>query len=129
MTYDYNKPRYTVDRVGEVDWVIFDGVRGMDQPQYLLWLTHANNRRFTHQLTIAAFTPKDAYDVPYLVFNEEIYSVTFYSDPEVLGSLVVEVVTQLQYLDIRNPVELSSMFGGFVKSVAVVPSGIRPRSH
>lgn len=123
------QPRYTIDRVSTIDWVIFDGTRGMDKIQYLMWLTLAHGNAVTHQLTIASFIPKASYEVPFLIFEEEIYSVTFYSTPEVLGNFVINVAEQLQYFDIKNPSELSSMFGGHVKSMAVVPSGMRPRSH
>jgi hypothetical protein len=111
--------RYSLDRVGESEWVLFDCMKKGTPKTYLLFLAPVKNRAFNYQLVLTAYDASLAGHSPLPVFTEEIYSTFFYSVPDGLEPLIMNVFYALQDMEIDDPLELAYSMGGTVKSERV----------
>jgi hypothetical protein len=116
--------RYSLDRVGESEWVLFDGMKKGTPKAYLLFLVPVKNRTFNYQLILTAYDAAQAGHSPFPVFHEELYSMFFYSVYEGIESLVMNVFYALQTIEIDDPLELAHYLGGTVRSEVVKTPGI-----
>jgi hypothetical protein len=111
--------RYSLDRVGESEWVLFDEMKRGTPQAYLLFVVPVKNRAFNYQLVLTAYDAVEAGNSPIPVFTEEIYSVFFFSVPEGVEPLVMNVFYALQGMDIDEPLELAYHMGGTIHSEGV----------
>lgn len=111
--------RYSLDRIGESEWVLFDCMKRGTPKTYLLFLTPVKNRTFNYQLVLTAYDAAEAGHSPLPVFTEEIYSVFFYSVPEGVEPMVMNVFYALQGMEIDEPLELAYAMGGTIHSECV----------
>lgn len=111
--------RYSLDRIGESEWVLFDCMKKGTPKTYLLFLTPVKNRIFNYQLVLTAYNAAESGHSILPVFSEEIYSVFFYSVPDGVEPLVMNIFYSLQDIDIDDPLELAYYMGGTVHSEKV----------
>jgi hypothetical protein len=106
--------RYTVDRVGDDEWQIFDVAKHGTPITYLLFVTKVSGP-LNRQLTITSYDASENH-VSH-VFECELYSTTFYAVSEEQRELLIfDVIDNLMDYEIENPVELAYMFGGTVRN-------------
>jgi hypothetical protein len=109
--------RYTVDRVGDDEWQIFDAEKQDTPITYLLFVTKVSGV-FDMQLTITSYDasePRGTY-----VFEQELYSTMFFaSTADQRELLIFDVIDVLMDSEIENPVELAHLFGGTVRNRAI----------
>lgn len=104
--------RYTVDRVGDDEWQIFDGPPDETALTYLLFVTDVGGSLNT-QLTITSYDAPETRDM--YIFEQEVYSTMFYASTEDQRELLVfDVIDTLMDSEVGNPVELAYLFGGTV---------------
>lgn len=107
--------RYTVDRVGDDEWQIFDVAKQETPITYLLFVTGVSGSLFNQQLTITSYDASEhrgAY-----IFEQELYSTMFYaSTADQRELLIFDVIDTLMDSDVENPVELAYLFGGTVRN-------------
>lgn len=108
--------RYTVDRVGDDEWQIFDVEKQETPITYLLFVTGVSgSSMFNQQLTITSYDasePRGTY-----IFEQELYSTMFYaSTADQRELLIFDVIDTLMDSDIENPVELAYLFGGTIRN-------------
>lgn len=111
--------RYSLDRIGELEWVLFDQEKAGTPKTYALFLVPLEKGIFNYQLILTTYDAVAASSTSIPVFTEELYSMFFYSVPEGLEPLIWNVFYALQAMDIDNPFELAHYFGGSVKSKVV----------
>lgn len=111
--------RYSLDRIGELEWVIFDREKAGTPRVYALFLIPLKKGILNYQLILTTYDAVDASNTSIPVFTEELYSMFFYSVEEGIEPLVLNVFHALQDIDIDNPIELAHYLGGTVKSKAV----------
>lgn len=110
--------RYTVDRVADYDWVIFDDRRQGSPIVYLMYVVPISGQHVTHQMILTRYDAAIASLTGNTVFDTELYSVQFYATSDSLERFVDEVLWALvdNDIDVENPFELSVQFGGLVRS-------------
>jgi hypothetical protein len=113
MTY-----RYSLDRVGELEWVLFDREKAGTPKTYALFLVPLPKGIFNYQLILTTYDAVEASSTLMPTFTEEIYSMFFYSIEEGVEPLVMNLFYSLQSMDIDNPLELVYFLGGTVRSKA-----------
>lgn len=110
--------RYTVDRVGDDEWQIFDVQKQGTPITYLLFVTEVSGL-LNRQLTITSYDasePRTTY-----VFDEELYSTAFYAGSDEQRELLIfDVIVALMDSEIENPVELAYMFGGTIRNRSIL---------
>ena len=110
MTY-----RYTIDRVGDSSWQLFDAKRKGTPVTHYVYVVPVTGP-YNVQLILTSYDAALAVS-RYPVFDLELYSTKFYvSTDEQLEVMVADIFDSLQTSDIDNPVELAHLFGGFVRS-------------
>jgi hypothetical protein len=112
--------RYTVDRVGDNEWQVFDQAKKGTPVTYLLFVTEVSGGSLLNmQLTITSYdasAPREMH-----VFEEELYSTLFYaSTDEQCELLIFDVIDKLMDSEIENPVELAYMFGGTIRNRPII---------
>jgi hypothetical protein len=116
--------RYTVDRVGDEEWQIFDQRKFSTPLTYLLFVTEMSGL-LNCQLTITSYDASGMH--PFPAFEEELFSTRFYaSDEQQRELLIFDVIDTLMDLDIEQPVELACLFGGYVRNRSVRMQPIHP---
>ena len=111
--------RYSLDQVGECEWVLFDREKKGTPKAYLLFLVPLGVGIFNYQIILTAYDAASAALSPFPVFTEEIYSMFFYSVPEGVADFILNIHVTLQELDIDDPLELAHYLGGTVHSEKV----------
>lgn len=108
--------RYTVDRISDSEWQIFDGETKQQSLTYLLFASSISNSGRNVQFTLTVY---DAINTN-TVFERELWSSSFYlADATQYESLAEQITDSLEGVDVENPIELAYMFGGLVRSQAV----------
>lgn len=113
-----NPARYSIDRVGDAEWAIFDSEKRGDPTVYALFVTPVVGL-FNYQVILTAYDAIKSAEVLIPIFDVEIYSMFFYSIPEGVETMIHNVFLVLLETDIENPVELAYTFGGTVRSESV----------
>ena len=108
--------RYSLDQVGEMEWVLFDRENRKTPTTYFIFLVKLGSGVFNYQLILTSYDAAAAGSQSYPVFKDELFSTFFYSIAEGVSDFVVNVHYALQGLDIEDPVELPSYLGGTVRS-------------
>lgn len=108
-------PRYAIDRVGNLEWAIFDSTKNAQPTVYMMYIIETVGM-FNYQLIMTSYDAIEAARTLIPVLDPEIYSVSFYSLPEGLGTFVYNVINVLLDSDIDNPVDLAYFFGGMIRS-------------
>jgi hypothetical protein len=107
--------RYTIDRVGDYEWQVFDEAKKGTSTVYYVFTTDVSGI-YNHQLIITSYDGTNV-SAEYPTFDLELYSMKFFaSDAEQFESMVSGVLDSLFDTDIANPVELAHLFGGLVRS-------------
>jgi hypothetical protein len=108
--------RYSIDRIGELEWVLFDREKAGTPKSYALFLVPLEKGVFNYQLILTTYDAIEAATSSIPVFTEEIYSMFFYSIAEGVEPLILNLFYALQAMDIDNPQELVYFLGGTVRS-------------
>jgi len=108
--------RYSLDRVGDTEWVLFDRERRGTPHTYLLFLVPLTKNLFNYQLVLTAYDAVTASKTTLPIFTEELYSTYFYSVPEGVEDFVYCTYRALQDIDIDDPIDLPHFLGGTVRS-------------
>jgi hypothetical protein len=111
--------RYSLDRVGDFEWVLFDREKAGTPKAYALFLVPLAKGVFNYQLILTTYDAVAAASTLLPVFTEEIYSMFFYSVAEGVEPLIMNVFYALQNMDIDNPQELVYGLGGSVRSKSI----------
>jgi hypothetical protein len=117
--------RYTVDRIGNADWQIFD-TEQMPSPQtYLLFAMPIAFKESNIQFILTVYDATNEQPI----FDRELWSAHFYvADTKQYENLATEIIDMFETITLDNPVELAYMFGGCVLSRTVQMPPV-PRSH
>lgn len=109
--------RYTVDRVGDDEWQIFDVAKQETPITYLLFVTKVSGL-LNLQLTLTSYDASEPRGV--YIFEQELYSTMFYAATEDQRELLIfDVIDTLMDSDIESPVELAYLFGGTVRNRSI----------
>lgn len=110
------EPSYTADQIDERDWVINAGPSLL--PQYLMYCDPVHGSPLhNYQLLIARCSHDASRIRPFVIFEQELYSVMLYTTD--LEDLAEQILDVLQSSLIDNPVELAMAFGGTVRGQSV----------
>jgi hypothetical protein len=120
--------RYSIDRVSDFEWQIFDETQGRPQRVYLLYAVRTCGS-FNVQFVLTYFDAIAAADTEWPTFDLELFSFHAYARTrDQFEALVHDVFAALQATDLNNPVELGFAFGGHVLNEGLkAPS--RPHTH
>jgi len=113
------EPRYNADRIDDREWIIQgERTERRRRREYLMYFEPVSGSSLhNYQLVLVRCTRDASMFSSFIVFDQEMYSVMFYStDPETFAEGVIEV---LQSSLIDNPVELALAFGGTVRGNSV----------
>ena len=108
-------PRYSVDRVGDMEWAIFDGEKKGTPTVYLLYVVETVGM-YNYQVVLTSYNAVESAQFTLPVLSVEIYSTHFYSIPEGMETMIHNIFLVLFRADVENPVELAHAFGGTVYS-------------
>jgi hypothetical protein len=112
--------RYSLDRVGDAEWVMFDRERRGTPHTYLLFLVPLVKGPYNYQLVLTAYDAASASKTAFPIFTEELFSTFFYSVPEGVEDFVYCTHQALQDLEIDDPIDLPHFLGGTVRSRAIM---------
>lgn len=108
--------RYTIDRVTDAEWQIFDNEQKNSPMTYILFACLVTNADSNVQFTLTKY---DA-TMERPIFDCELWSASFFvADGDQYEKLASEIVDCFDGVNIENPVELAYVFGGCVLSHAV----------
>lgn len=113
-----NSPlRYSIDRVADVDWQLFDKKATQTPLTYYLYAIPVASGISNTQLVLTSYNAIEASEHQWATFNKELWSTFMYAaDLDQLLDIVAEIFEAIQESDADNPVELAHMFGGTVLS-------------
>lgn len=111
--------RYSVDRVGDEEWAIFDEEKKGTPVVYMLYVIQVAGM-LNHQVILTSYDAVVSAAVMVPIWDVEIYSTFFYSIPEGVETMIHNIIEVLLDTDIENPVELAHAFGGTIRSEPVV---------
>jgi hypothetical protein len=107
--------RYSLDRISNYEWVIFDKTKMGTPIVYMLYIVPLSGI-YNYQLVLSSYDAIEAANTTWVTFGPELYSTFFYSVPEGIETLVNSVLYLLVNSEIDNPIELAHVFGGTVLS-------------
>lgn len=108
-------PRYSVDRVGDMEWAIFDGEKKGTPTVYLMYVVETVGM-YNYQVVLTSYDAVESAQVALPILGAEIYSTFFYSFPEGMETMIHNIFLTLFAADVENPVALAHAFGGTVYS-------------
>ncbi len=113
--------RYTIDRVGPLEWQIIDSKLGRSPSVYLLYAAPVAHKSLNCQIVLTYFDAVETLNDSHRTFSKELWSSILYVDSlSQLVSLVEDIYDTLADVEIEEPYELAYVFGGTVGSEHVV---------
>jgi hypothetical protein len=112
-------PDLIIDRVGEREWQIFlSETQGSPTVYFVYTVPVAGPLNWQVILTVYDAAAAADHELP--IFDIELFSTAFYaSDEKQFENMMVQIFDVLNETDINNPVELSHIFGGTVRSHSI----------
>lgn len=118
-----NSPRYVIEKVGNLDYVIFD-MHNKGQLVYVLFVVPIQHRWYNYQVVLSVFNASNRTSADYPQLERELWTNYMYLDDEGLLRICTRILLSLQNYEIEYPVELSYLFGGIVNGRIPVTSDL-----